>query len=570
MFRKNTKHTQGSLFSSAFMLSEEKRAKLAHSEEQAFYELIYSKIKEEDFACLYSAKESRPNAPINAMVSSLILMNRKSWTYEQLFNEIDFNILTRTALGLHTLDETPFCPASIFNFQNKINDYAVKSGINLFEKVFDHLTQQEIKTLKLRTNIQRTDSFSAASNIRNLSRLQMLVEILIRIYRVLDDQDKQSVKDKFQEYTRTSSSHYLYHLTKEDIPRKLEEIGQLYYWISKNLVAKYRDVEIVKTFELVYQQHFTTVEEKAMVVTPDKLTSGMVQSPDDLDATYHKKSTKESKGQTISITETAHPDNALNLITDVAIAKNNIDDSVILNSRLAALKEKTPDLEQLHMDGAYGSQANDEKMSMLNIMAVQTAIKGTAQRVPMSIDKIDGTTYKVQCPLQSALSVMSLLTLQHHKACFDAHICAGCSHCKECPALVRNTARVYYFSDADYLRKQRHKNINTIPQLYRTIRSNVEATICEFSNKLRKHKLKVRGLFKTSVFAYSMAVSINFGRIYRHVANNGLHSGCAIPFFSFYGSVNRFCALFSFFKDLCRAFFNTRCIFHGTSNLGAF
>ena len=568
MFKKNTKHMQGSIFASAFMLSEEKRTKLAQSEEQAFYELIYRKINEEDFACLYSEKESRPNAPINAMVSSLILMNRKSWTYEQLFNEIDFNILTRTALGLHTLDETPFCAASIFNFQNKINDYFVKSGVNLFEKVFDHLTQAEIKTLKLRTNIQRTDSFSAASNIRNLSRLQLLVEILIRIYRVLDENDKLSVKDKFQEYTRHSASHYLYHLTKEDIPHKIEEIGQLYYWVSKNLVPKYKDVEIFKTFELVYQQHFTSVDEKVLVVSSDKLTSGMVQSPDDLEATYHKKSTRESKGQTISIVETAHPDNELNLITDVAIAKNNVDDSVILNSRLATLKEKTPDLEQLHMDGAYGSKANDEQMNRFNIMPVQTAIKGAEQRVPISIEKIDDTTYKVQCPLQSALSVMS--GVQHHKAAFDARLCAGCPQSKQCSALNRSNTRVYYFSDADYLRKRRHKNINTIPQLYRTIRSNVEATICEFSNKLKKRKLKVRGFFKTSVFAYAMAVSINFGRIYRHVARNGFHSGCATPVFSFHGSANRFFALFSFFKDLCRAFFNTGSIFYAASNLGAF
>jgi hypothetical protein len=48
----------------------------------------------------------------------------------------------------------------------------------------------------------------------------------------------------------------------------------------------------------------------------------------------------------------------LNLLTDVAVCSNNTDDSKILNVRLEQRKDKTPELEELHNDRAYGSEDN--------------------------------------------------------------------------------------------------------------------------------------------------------------------------------------------------------------------
>ncbi|MBU0559518.1 MAG: hypothetical protein KKD86_03595 [Bacteroidetes bacterium] len=62
------------------------------SEEYKFYEIIFCSINEEDFSVLFSETDSRPNAPVNALVSALILMNKYSWSYEELFKNINFNL----------------------------------------------------------------------------------------------------------------------------------------------------------------------------------------------------------------------------------------------------------------------------------------------------------------------------------------------------------------------------------------------------------------------------------------------------------------------------------------------
>jgi len=129
-------------------LPERMKKKIERSEEYTFYKLIFSKIKEDIFSELYSDKKSRPNASINGMLSALILMHRYNWTYEELFKNIEFNILTKIALGVDSIEKMPFCPATIFNFQERLSKHFSETGENLLEKVFDHLTEKQLKDLE--------------------------------------------------------------------------------------------------------------------------------------------------------------------------------------------------------------------------------------------------------------------------------------------------------------------------------------------------------------------------------------------------------------------------------------
>ena len=517
MFKKNVKHLQSNLFGLLDSLPAASQKTAQKSEEDQFYKLIFCNIDEDIFSVLYSDVKSRPNSPINSMVSALILQSRKAWTYEQLFDSLRFHILVRLALGLDNLHEMPFSVATLFNFQNRLNDHFVKTGINLLEQVFDSLTQKQLKALKLKTNIQSTDSFLAASNIRSYSRLQLLIEMLIRLHRILSDEDKEKFEQQFKPYVEKTSGQYIYTLKGSDLPHELAKIGTLYHWISRNVSPLYREHDIFQIFEQVYAEHFTVVNQKIAVKSADQLKSDSVQSPDDLDATYRQKDGKKSKGQSINVTETAHPDNAINLLHDIAVNPNNKDDCKVLNKRLDKIVSQTPELDEIHFDGAFGSSDNDLKFETYDINAIQTAIRGPKPEVDLGIEHISETEYIVSCPRQT---VKSQVTRKRYKAVFDVSICRQCPLHDKCSTIAMKNCRVYYFTHEDYLRKKRLKAILRIPPERRALRNNVEATVNEFVCKLRKGKLKVRGLFKTAIFAYTMGISITFGRIYRLMQNN--------------------------------------------------
>lgn len=518
MFRKNTSHLQPSLFGIASQLPQAKLKKLKKSKEYEFYRLVFCKINEKDFSVLYSGNCSRPNAPVNSLVASIILMYHNNWTTEKLFDRIDFDLLTRTALGLDTLEQTPFCPATFFNFQNRLLSHFVATGENLIEGVFDSLTQRQLKRLKIKTDIQRSDSFMAMSNIRSYSRTQLLIEMLIRLYRVLSDEDKERFNDILAPYIKQSSGQYLYNLQRQQIPHEQEKLGQLYHKLYEALKESYRDFEVFGVFERVYTEHFTIIDDKITVKTPKELNGGTLQSPDDIDAAYRQKRGRHYRGQSVNVTETANPDNDVNLITDVAVCSNNTDDSKILNERIEPIKEKTPDLNELHTDGAYGSEDNDKKMEELDITHVQTAVRGRKAEVSIQIEEVSDGQYTVKCPHQS---VSSQKTKTRYKACFDVEICKQCPLSKNCSAKQQSDKRTYYFDRSDYLLGKRNRNIKSLPPERRKLRPNVEATVKEFTKPFNhKGKLRVRGLFKTMVYAHAMAISINFGRVWRYIIEN--------------------------------------------------
>lgn len=533
MFKKNTQHKQMNIFGFANCISATMSEELKASEEQKFYELIFCNIKEEDFACLYSDVDSRPNAPINCLVSALLLQNKQQLTYERLFHNIKFNLLTKIALGLQTLDEVPFSEATLFNFQNRLSSHFIETGENLLENAFDRLTEKQLKELKIKTDIQRTDSLQAASNIRRYTRLQLLVEMIIRISRVITEEDRKNYEELFSPYVKKTSGQFLYRLSQEDIPIELERVGKVYKEINDKLKPKYSEIEIFKIFERVYSEHFTEVEEKIMIRSSEELTSSMIQSPDDIEATYRKKGGKEFYGQTINIVETCNPDNQLNLLTDISVHANNIDDSKELNERIDIIKEKTPELNELHFDGGYSSKDNDEKFEEHTITPVQTAIRGREpEGVEIKIEQLSNDRYLVGCPNQS---VESQFARERFKAEFDLSICSVCPVASNCQLKQKKKSRVYYFTPAEYLKRKRIGSIEKIPKERRGLRANVEATVSEFTRKMtagnfgNSRKLKTRGAFKAQIFAYAVGIGVNFGRIYRYLNSQTPAMPMAVP-----------------------------------------
>jgi len=107
-----------------------------------------------------------------------------------------------------------------------------------------------------------------------------------------------------------------------------------------------------------------------------------------------------------------------NLLTDVVVAPNNEDDANIHKERVEKIKEKTPEFNENHTDGGYGSKDVDKKMEKHEVRHVVTGIRGRRSEVEIDIEE-KGETYCVSCPKQSAEVTK---TRKRWKASFDADI----------------------------------------------------------------------------------------------------------------------------------------------------
>jgi hypothetical protein len=481
------------------------------TEEASFYEQVFRNIDESIFSPLYCSDNGRPNAPVNTIFSALVLKDRKGWSYSELIKELKFNLAARYAVGIFDFREIPFNEATIFNFLNRVKDYNEQNEIDLFSKIFDSVTQKQIKKLRINTDTLRTDSVMLKSNIRKYGRIQLLLAIILRLYRTFSKEDQQLFNEKFGKYTKTSSEKYMYEIKSSDLPNELTAIGSLYYWLHSRLKDCYKSGKEFDNFERVLGEHFRIENCQIVIKESSEVGSGSLQSPDDSDATFRKKKDKQYRGYSGTVTETCDPQNPVNLIVDVDVSKNNLDDSKILNNKFPELTEKT-EVREIHVDGAYGSTANDFVCKEHGIKMIQTAIRGKVAKVPLEITETD-EGYEVSCPNNQ--TVKAVKSKKRYKACFDLSLCKACPLAKDCRTVLQKKCRVYYFSDDDFERSARLRNIYEIPEKRRQLRNNVEATMNEISCKLNNHKLRVRGLHKASAYLILSAVGINFGRIFR-------------------------------------------------------
>jgi hypothetical protein len=518
MFRPNQTHHQQDIFGIEAQLSPDLRKRLLASKEYAFYQEIFCQIPETLFAELYAEEPaSRPNVPVNLLVGAMILQHQHDWTFEELLDRVAFDLKVRAALGLWSLDQESFCRATLFNFQRRLRDHMVRAGQDKFQAVFDRLTEDQLERFGLKGTIQRCDSTQIGSNIRDYTRIELLVEVVLRMWRVLGEAGQAQHRERFAPYVDAKTSGlFLHRLRRSDIDATLERLGELYAWMVEVLKADYGSTEIHRIVRRVFAEHFTRVEERIAVRPGEEIGSGSLQSPDDPEATYRNRDEEFFRGYVLHLAETADPENALQLVTDVAVAPNNVEDSRILGERLPEMHRKTPDLGELHTDGGYGSPANDQELAQRQILAVQTGIRGPSARAPIRIEQDQAGLLHVRCAAGHVVPGSS--TAKHYKAEFAAASCAGCPFAAVCPTQLRlHGGRTFYFTEAELLKRLRHYRIETLPEERRTLRANVEATIRQFKAPCRNGKLRTRGLGGVRRYAYLRAVAVNFGRIYRHL-----------------------------------------------------
>lgn len=528
MFKKNEIYKQHMLFDVTCSLSATQRNMLESSIEHIFFSNIFCKINEKEFEVLYSTNKSRPNVPVNQMVGALILKHLKNWTYEELFKNLNFNILTRHALGVNEVGGSIFSEASIYNFQNRVIGHYVKTGKDLLTEVFDSLTADQLKEFGVNTSIQRGDSFLLGSNIFDYTRLQLLIEVLLRLFKHLNEEDKKKFSELLINYTKQTAGQYIYKIEKDNLPKEINQLASIYHELYSSLSSEYFDTQIFSIFKRVYQEHFVVVNNKIEVIDTGNLNSSILMSPDDTTATYRHKY-GGSKGYSGHLSETAHPENKINLITDIAVVPNNTDDSVILADRLPIMLEKTDDLTEYFVDGGYGCPKVDEISQESAVTIIQTGVRGrkTAEKLRVEIDD-DGEIY-VSCSHGQRVKA-EISTTRHGnfigKAVFNSKICATCPHSEVCKTKNKRRKknkdkRLWVFYEPKMIAHQRIQNIYKIPEERRKIRANVEATIKEAKRGLKNGKSRARGLVRNMFYMTLTSIAVNLTRIHKNIIDEG-------------------------------------------------
>ncbi|HBE39779.1 MAG TPA: transposase [Bacteroidales bacterium] len=418
-----------------------------------------------------------------------------------MFENCRFNLLVRSALGLHNADSPLPTESTYYLFRKRILEYAKEKGENLFETVFAQITKGQCAEFEVSGKRIRMDSKLLGGNIAWLSRYELIHETLRLFYK----QAKQSgqldkaTEDRLDDLLKLEGNKVVYICSGEEVKNRMQELGSLIYKILP-LFSSSSDVHY-QTLHRVFGEQYR-VDDKKVVVAREKeeISAKSVQSPHDTDCHYRNKDDQKVKGYSINITESCDDDKPLNLIGHVDVRKASTSDVDFLQDGIEKSQEVFPDkIEATHADGAYHSPDNQEFCKDNEIDLYLHAIQGAKSR------------YQFNFSENGELSVFDTIT--------NEIVGSKTIISKEGTVKWRiKTEKAYrYFTQKDIDGYLVRKQIAETPVETLQFRNNVEATIFQLGYHYPNAKSRYRGEIKHQMWANIRCLWVNFVLILRYI-----------------------------------------------------
>jgi Transposase DDE domain/Transposase domain (DUF772) len=542
MFRPNNRHRQQQLCTTLDSLPERQLERLEASWAGVFYRECFSRLDEQVFGVLYSDKDSRPNIPVNVLVGLEALKAAFNWSDEQLYDAFCFDLQVRFALGYRNLGEGQLDLRTLYYFRNRLSAHFAKTGQDLIERSFEQVTDAQLSGFGLKTGKVRMDSTQIASNIRVMSRLHLLVEVLQRVHRMLGELDQARYQAEFGPYLQGTSNQYVYRVRSEEGAEHLLRIGQLMSQLLGVLQPLYGQDPTYQMLERVFGEHYLVEQARVRLKSGKELRASSLQSPDDQEATYRRKAGREYHGYVANLTETCDPDNPLQLIAKVQTGPNSTNDDDLLVAALPSLKARLC-IDEVHTDGAYNSDESDAALREHQVTLVQTAIGGHAPKTHLGLDLFElalspsapesapapstpssnePRPATVRCPGGQTAAVETVETKaakRRYRAYFDSAQCADCPFqptclAQPCKSLPRRTLS-FDAHDAEVARRRQRLRQDRLAG--RNLRVVIESTIGSLKQPFNYGQLPVRGRFRVGMLLVGAATIANIRRIQRYL-----------------------------------------------------
>jgi hypothetical protein len=529
MFRKNELHRQQKMFTTVDQLPEKAKKRLENSWAHIFYHEFFCRIDESVFSVLYSETYSRPNTPVNMLIGFETLKSGFGHSDEELYDHFLFDIQFRYALGLHDIDKDNFDLRTIYNFRSAISSYEEKMGINLVRKAVEQLTDEQIKRFEIKTGLQRMDSTMIQSNIRKMSRLHLLVEIIHRVYRILTEEEKAEHQELFCKYIKEDSLHYCYRVKRDDIPDRMGQIGLDLRRIVIQFGEKYSQEQAIRAAIRVFREHFRVTEDEIVAKENKDLDGATLQSPVDEDATFRRKSGENSRGYVANITETCDDENELQLITRISVDSNVTDDQQLLSKDVENLKTRGK-LDELYTDAGYCGPVAAEAAEKHQIKQSVSAIKGRKKekgRIGLEDFHVEcdsqGVPNLISCPQVQTVELRKGKKQNRYSAGFAASKCENCPLKASCPAkrLKKRDVFVMRFSSNDLRVAEQRTQVSKTGKEIINKRASVESTVRSVIHSFGGHlcKMPVRKKSRINTMLQLSYAMVNIRRIMDYLFN---------------------------------------------------
>ena len=276
MFEVNNEHQQEKLFSPVKDLPDRISTKLQSHWSTHFYRHVFTQIDEEKFSVLFHEGYSRPNKPVNELVSLEIIKEMLGLSDEELEHAYIFDFQVRNALGKETMGDN-ICPKTFTNFRRRLLEYEEETGRDLLHEVFlenrDYLQEE----FDIDTSTQRMDSTFIDGNIKQLSRIDLIGKVVHTFLGKLPEGHLDELPAGMATFADEENLELSYTLPPGEVESTLETLVEHAAW----LVDRYEDEDAYADLESF--SHLERVLDEQCYQLPELEEDGQNKFEDDDD-----------------------------------------------------------------------------------------------------------------------------------------------------------------------------------------------------------------------------------------------------------------------------------------------
>ena len=510
---------QLSFFDSLSGLTAREQKALENSWAKVFADEIFPEIDEQRFAVLYSNKASRPNTPVNVIIGALIIKELFDLSDDEMVENLMLDPRYQYALHTTSFEEQPLSDKTLSRFRKRCYDYESAYNVDLYHDCITDLGGKIARLMKLNSRIRRMDSMMIESNIRDLSRMELLYTCVAKLVCYLHKAGQDDILEGLEHYYDPDDfNRVIYHNRSRDTSDKISGILKDADLLLERCGSSYDEVTEYQLLIRCLSEQTVVEEAKRRLKTKEDggMDSRILQNPSDPDATYRDKAGKKHRGYVANLEETVGENGSV--VTDYQYDQNIHSDSQFMKEYLSS-QEAQEEKVTVITDGAYSGEENQALAKEKNIDLVTTDLTG--RKVPeiyADFEFNEKGTRITRCPAGHTPRSSSYISQTRQcRASFDRTLCATCPNKDKCRAKIHKRTAVVMISKgaSERAKQQRRMQTDEFRQLAR-IRNGVETLPSILRSQYHVDNMFVRGLKRTKFFFGSKIGALNFRKLFRY------------------------------------------------------
>jgi len=428
-----------------FSFTTRERKVLKKSWATYFADYIFPKINEERFAILYSDKKaSRPGTPVNIVVGALLLKELRNQSDDDILESIFFDYRYQYALHTSSMVEQPISDRTLGRFRARCLEYEIQTGTDLMKEEIKALSAEMAAMMEIDGSLKRMDSLMIASNIKKLSRLELLYVCLANFIKELAGNGFE-LPDSLKHYLDAEDrNRVIYHTRNDETSGKIETVLKDYRTVLNLVTEDYEESSCYILVKRVLSEQAVQKEDGSYRLRTKEdggMHSDILQNPSDPDATYREKAGKQNRGYTGNVVESVGEKGSI--VTDYDFQQNTHSDSDFAREVIQEMGAQEETVT-LIADGAFGGTENIELAKENNIDLITTNLTGRETDDICADFEFSNDGKKVlKCPGGYEPKSCSYNPKTEQCICsFQLSQCKNCPHFSKChPKQFKRTCR---------------------------------------------------------------------------------------------------------------------------------